>query len=54
MRELANKINRESVILNDYTNEQMNVRVTVYLTLENEVLTVVRQHGEVISITQAL
>ena len=54
MLEVNNKLRREAHILNDYRNETFNTRVTTYQTQKNELFVVVMQHGEVISITQAL
>ena len=54
MLDLLNKLRREAQILNDYNNETFNVRVTTYQTKDNEMFIVVMQHGEIISVTQAL
>lgn len=54
MQEVVNKLRREAQILNDYRNETFNTRVTTYQTKDNELFVVVMQHGEIISLTQAL
>lgn len=54
MLDLLNKLRREAQILNDYSNETFNVRVTTYQTNNNELFIVTMQHGEIISLTQAL